>query len=56
MGRDVEVNGVTPVVAQDYKHKQQAKAYRRYYQKSIATICWVWFSRKVRHLCEGGFR
>src|SRR4030095_6919143 len=33
MGRDIEVNGVTPMMGQDYKHKQQAKAHCPYYQQ-----------------------
>src|SRR5674476_1289591 len=25
-------------------------------KKSIETVVFTWFSRKVRHVCEGGFR
>jgi hypothetical protein len=33
MGRHVEVNCATPMVAQHYKDEQDAKGYRRHHQK-----------------------
>ena len=54
MGCDIEMNGLTSVMGQDHENKQQAKAHRCHHQDE--TNCLTWFSRKVRQVCEGGFR
>jgi len=56
MRRHVEVNDVTSLMGQDDEDKQQRKLTVGTTKKSIATNCWTWLSRKVRQVCEGGFR
>jgi hypothetical protein len=56
MRRHVEVYGVTPMVAQYYEDKQQAKADSRHDQEINRHQLLDVVSRKVRHVCEGGFR
>ena len=56
MRRDIEVNSVTSMVAQYNEDKQQAKAHCRHDQEINRHYCWTWLSRKVRQVCEGGFR
>jgi len=56
MRRHIEVNGVTSLMGQDDEDKQQAKTDCRHHKEIIATNCPAWFSRKVRHVCEGDLR
>ena len=56
MVRDVEVENAPPLVGPDEEAKQHLESGGRTVKKSIETSSPMWLSRKLRQVCEGGFR
>jgi hypothetical protein len=56
MRRHVEVHGVTPMVAQYYEDKQQAKADSRHDQEINRHQLLDVVLKKSAHVCAEGFR
>jgi len=49
------MNDSQSVVCQDQEDIRNLKPKSRLGEKSRSRLCFRWLSKKVRHICEGGF-
>src|SRR5581483_4023133 len=56
VGRHTEVQDAAAVVSQYQEQVENLEADRWHRKKSTETMVLMWFSKKVRQVCEGGFR